>query len=184
MTMKATERPGEPDSADVDLDGELIPMGGLEVVDRASSEARLPLILGAVVVYKGAARNRRVAFPGRIYVSAIELEGGKQHITKEASNEGIQAYDFATHDLAGRIIKSRLFPNAPRTMPELKNKPFSPCEHPEHLRRFMRAKNAAGEMEYEVLLPASSRNTFERFKQQREYLQGLRERELEETTSR
>lgn len=74
--------------------------------------------------------------------------------TKTPSMEGTQAYDFSAMDLMGRRIKSRFLPVGG---PDVRGKPFSSCEHAEHLRRFLRRRNRDGVQEFKILAgPAGS----------------------------
>lgn len=138
----------------------------LEIAEPKSMRVRLPLIEGAFVVYMGAARNKSIALVGRVYVT--ETETGEQnedgsprvYVEKTVSPDGIQAYDFATHDLAGRIIRSRQVPKRRPYDDRLWGKPFSHCEHAEHLRVFLRSRNPAREREFELLIPPKMRQTF------------------------
>jgi hypothetical protein len=146
-------------------DESLLPVD-LEIAEPKSMRVRLPLIEGAFVVYMGAARNKSVALVGRVYVNETETgemnEDGspRMYVEKTVSPEGIQAYDFATHDTAGRLIRSRMVPKRKPYDDRLWGKPFSYCEHAEHLRMFLRMRNQAREREFELLIPPKMRQAF------------------------
>ncbi len=138
----------------------------LEIAEPKQMRTKLPLIEGAFVVYMGAARNKSVALVGRVYVSEMETgelnedQTPRMYVEKSVSPEGIQAYDFATHDIVGRLIRARQVPKKRPYDDRLWGKPFSHCEHAEHLRQFLRMRNAAREREFELLIPPKMRQVF------------------------
>ena len=138
----------------------------LEIAEPKSMRVRLPLIEGAFVVYMGAAHSKSIALVGRVYVTETETgeanEDGtpRVYVEKTVSPEGIQSYDFATHDTMGRVIRSRAVPKRKPYDDRLWGKMFCHCEHAEHLRVFLRMRNAAREREFELLIPPKMRQTF------------------------
>jgi hypothetical protein len=185
--------------------GETLGVADLELVEEQKSRIRLPLIEGAVVVYKGSRKNQNVAYVGRVYVTEIETgdkdEKGNpiMYVTKECSDEGTHAYDFATHDLRGRIIQMWMTPGAgerkpvPGTAttlmgsklpPELRGRPFKTCEHPEHLRVFMRMRNPNKEREFDILVPARVRPVFDQYVARKENALRISDQQLQDTVSR
>jgi hypothetical protein len=173
----------------------------LEVVDEQRSRTRRPLIEGAVVIYKGTNRKKVVALNGRVYVQEIETGDKDQdghpvmYVTKECGDEGTQSYSFMTHDSLGKLIKMWLTPMTgaqkvaevtlqAKQLPEaLRGRPFTFCEHPEHLRVFLRMRNAAKESEFTILVPPKSRQAFNEYVRLRESRLGYDQQQLDETTA-
>jgi hypothetical protein len=174
----------------------------LELVEEQQTRIRLPLIEGAAVVYRGSMKNMSLAYVGRVYVQATET-GDKDaegkpilYVTKECSDEGTEGYDFATHDSRGRIITIWMTPSAgekrvvPGTKtvltgnqlpPELRGRPFKTCEHPEHLRMFMRRRNANKEREFDILIPPRVRPVFDQYVARKESALRISEQQLQDT---
>ncbi len=106
------------------------------------------------IVYMGNNRNRSVALPGQIQVQKIQTGfDAEDHATyeesKSAIQEGIQNYDFSSHDILGKIITERLMPQD--AGPELASKPFAFCEHIDHIRWFYEQKTDDGAKEFRIL---------------------------------
>lgn len=198
---KATKLEEMPLAAD-DAADEMVDAGAnLEVVDEQRTRLRRPLIEGAIVIYRGTNRKKLVALNGRVYVQETETgdldKDGKpiMYVEKEAGDEGTQAYHFVTHDTRGKLIKMWLTPTTgvqktgdvtlqAKALPEaLRGRPFARCEHPEHLRVFLRMRNKAKESEFTILVPPKSRATFNEYVRLREARMGYDQHQLEETVA-
>lgn len=185
--------------------GETLEVADLELVEEQKSRIRLPLIEGAVVVYRGARKSASMAYVGRVYVNEVETgdkdEKGQpiMYVTKECTDEGTHGYDFAPHDTRGRLVTMWLTPGAgekrvvPGTKtilsgsklpPDLRGRPFKTCEHPEHLRLFMRMRNANKEREFDLLIPSNVRATFDQYVSRKENALRISDIQLQETVSR
>lgn len=106
------------------------------------------------IVYMGNNRNRSLALRGQILQQNIQTgfdDEGKpvMEILKSAVDEGMQNYDFSSHDAVGKIILERMMPQD--AGPELAGKPFAYCEHIQHIREFYLMKTHDGQPEFKVL---------------------------------
>jgi len=106
------------------------------------------------VVYMGNNRNRSVALPGQVQVTKTqtgfdEKDQPTYEEVRRAIDEGIQSYDFSSHDSIGRIIPERIM--APESGNEYTGKPFAWCEHIDHIRWFHLQRTADGAKEFRVL---------------------------------
>ena len=106
------------------------------------------------VVYMGNHRGRSVSLPGQVHVERIQtgFDDKEQPTFQEMRrpvNDGIQAYDFSSHDSIGRLIAERIM--SPDVNPELTGKPFAWCEHIDHIRWFHLQRTADGAKEFRVL---------------------------------
>mgnify|MGYP001586675192 CR=1 FL=1 len=104
------------------------------------------------VVYMGNNRGRSVALPGQVHVERIqtgfdEKEQPTYEENRRAVADGIQSYDFSSHDVLGRLIAERIM--APDT--EHAGKPFAWCEHIDHIRWFHLQRTEDGAKEFRVL---------------------------------
>lgn len=162
----------------------------LEEFSDSDIRPRLPVIKGGMVVYLGSASNKSVALTGRIYIEARETgetrpDGTPEmFVTESASDEGVQAYDFTTHDAMGRIIRMRHMKDTAAVPRNARNRPCSKCEHPEHLRQFLRMRNASKEREFTILVPPDKQGLFADHVRRRENALGMKEAQFTETVSR
>ena len=106
------------------------------------------------IVYMGNNRNRSVARTGHIQIQRIQTGFDEKNepvfeTVKTAIDEGIQNYDFASHDALGRLIEQRLMPV--EAGPEIAGKPFAYCEHLGHIRWFYLQTTVDGAREFKVL---------------------------------
>jgi hypothetical protein len=199
------EAAAEEAAAAEEQDGDALEIADLELVEESKSRIRLPLIEGAVVVYKGSRKNQNIAYVGRVYVNEVET-GDKNakgepvmYVTKECTDEGTHSYSFMTHDLRGRLIQERMTPVAgeqkklvgsgvtlsgSKLPPDLRGRPYAGCEHPEHLRMFMRTRNANKEREFDILIPARVRPTFDQYVARKENALRIADQYLQDTVSR
>lgn len=143
----------------------------------------LPLIPDARVVYLGAARNKNVPMVGRLFYDDEEQPDGTVKIVNKQPNEegGISGYDFTTHDIKGRPIVSKQLKG--KVPPDLVGKIFCVCEHPEHLRRFMRMKDGNGVREFRVLVPPQYRASFEHYVRAKDQAVGAAAQQLTDTVA-
>lgn len=198
---KATKLEEMPDGSAADADEMVDASEGLEIVDEQRSRMRRPLIEGAIVIYKGSNRKKLVALNGRVYeqrteTGDVDKDGNPvMYVEKEAGDEGTQAYHFVTHNSLGKLNKQWLTPTTgvhkvgdvtlhAKALPEaLRGRPFDMCEHPEHLRVFLRMRNKAKESEFTILVPPKSRATFNEFVRLREARLGYDQHQLNETVA-
>jgi len=106
------------------------------------------------IVYMGNNKNRSVTRPGQMQVQKIQTGFDAEdkptfEEAKAAIDEGMQSYDFSSHDSLGRIITERLMPA--EAGPELAGKPFTYSEHLGHIRWFYMQQTADGAKEFRVL---------------------------------
>lgn len=106
------------------------------------------------VVYMGNHRGRSVALPGQVHVERIqtgfdEKEQPTYEENRRAVQDGIQSYDFSSHDVLGRLIAERTM--APESGQEYAGKPFAWCEHIDHIRWFHLQRTEDGAKEFRVL---------------------------------
>ena len=106
------------------------------------------------VVYMGNNRGRSVALPGQVHVERIqtgfdEKEQPTFEEVRRAVSEGIQSYDFSSHDSIGRLIADRIM--SPDAGPDFTGKPFAWCEHIDHIRWFHLQRTEDGAKEFRVL---------------------------------
>lgn len=177
---------------------------GLELVEERQTRSRLPVIEGAIVVYMGSRKDMSLALVSSVYVNQVATgdkdERGEDvmYVTKECDPNDVttQGYDFSTHDTRGRFITMWLTPqiSEKRIVPgtktvldgaklrvDLRGKPFKTCEHPEHLRRFMRYRNPNNEREFEVLVPPRVRQIFDQYVDRKERALRVSDQQLQET---
>ena len=153
---------------------------GLTVIEERSVVPERPIIDGAMVVYLGANRNPSIPLRGKIISQRFEVAPGEFRVVKEVSDEGFYNYAFESHDLLGNlIIENILGDGAP---PELRGRPRKSCEHPEHLRVFMRMRNRAGQAEFKIMVPAHKRAEFLNYVVQHERAMRAHEENVREIT--
>ena len=109
------------------------------------------------IVYMGNNRNRSVALGGQVHVEKIQtgFDEKDQPVYEEIRkpiSEGIQNYDFSSHDSLGRLITDRIMGQGAK--PELIGKPFAWCEHIDHIRWFHLQKTEDGAKEFRVMANA------------------------------
>ena len=137
-----------------------------QIVAEQSIRAGMPVIR-ARVIYLGAMRNKSVAMPGSILIENYDDENGPVERTdrdgktrkyvqlRKVVDGGITSYDFASHDVKGNLVRSRLMPDS---APErLRGKVFCFVEHPLHLAEFyLGPKDRDGKRlkEFEVMAKA------------------------------
>ena len=106
------------------------------------------------VVYMGNNRGRSVALPGQVHVERIQtgFDDKEQPTFEERRRpvgEGVQSYDFSSHDSLGRLIHDRIM--SPDVGPDFTGKPFAWCEHIDHIRWFHLQRTNDGAKEFRVL---------------------------------
>jgi hypothetical protein len=106
------------------------------------------------VVYMGNNRSRSVALPGQVHVEKVQTgfdvdEKPTYEETRRPIQDGIQNYDFSSHDTLGRLIPERIM--APDSGPDYAGKPFAFCEHIDHIRWFHLQRTEDGAKEFRVL---------------------------------
>jgi hypothetical protein len=111
-------------------------------------------IIRCRIVYRGANKNRSVALPGQIQIAKMQVGFDEKNEPifeemKSAISEGMQNYDFASHDSMGKLITQRMCPA--EVGAELAGKPFAFCEHIDHIRWFYLQRMADGSREFSVL---------------------------------
>ena len=170
---------------------------------------RLPHIPGGRVIYLGPSKRKSISMSGIIQIERWETQAAKiqpavinqatgavispEQILEPAkfderrypdSEGGNCCYDFSTHDARGRIINVRIIGASDKTAindPRLRGKTWSRCEHPEHLRRFHRARDANRDPEFLIQVPRRYQEQFERWVRDREAGIG-RQASLQEST--
>ena len=106
------------------------------------------------IVYMGNNRGRSVALSGQVHVERIQTGFDDQdkptyEETRRAVADGIQSYDFSSHDVLGRLIADRIM--AQESGQEYAGKPFAWCEHIDHIRWFHLQRTEDGAKEFRVL---------------------------------
>lgn len=176
---RPSANPPPPPRAD-DLPGGGESYGDMMIREQ-ESELQLPLILNARVVYIGASRKKCIPLKGRVLVETWqEAPDVEPEVNKTPTEEeGITGYDFTTHDIRGRVILTNLI--GPTEHPRIRNRMSSLVEHPEHLRQFLRMRDANGEREFEVLVPKRVRAQFLDYVAEKERMIGKRHALIEAT---
>ena len=106
------------------------------------------------VVYMGNNRGRSVALTGQVHVEKVQtgFDADEKPTFEEIRrpvSEGIQNYDFSSHDTLGRLIPERIM--APESGQDFAGKPFAWCEHFDHIRWFHLQRTEDGAKEFRVL---------------------------------
>lgn len=133
-------------------------LSGLQILEERQIVPPAPVIDGAAVVYLGADRNPSIPMRGRLNVSRFETAPGEFQTIKSVSDEGFYNYAFESHDALGNMIYQAIVGG--KAPPDLQGRPWKRCEHPEHLRLFMRRKNRAQQAEFKVLVPPAKQAEF------------------------
>ena len=126
---------------------------------------RLTVVEGGRVVYLGSNRFKTVTWPGSILLKPVMDAAGKLRVLKEVTIVGNHNYDFVKFSEAGELIEAKLHEDSDA---DLNGRPYSPCEHPEHLRLFLRQKNSEGGADFEVLIPAPYHRFMEEYVRRKE----------------
>lgn len=172
------ERPNRSDRSVVDRFANL----ESQVVQEQILNPESPFIEGAFVIYLGASRTKRVIWKGSVTLERIEIgDGQEDEVMRGLSDEGNTVYDFNTHDSRKRMIRTRMVPDTAAA--RYRGKMWLPCEHPEHLRRFFRVRNAAREREFEVMVPDHMKPIWNEYVRRTEHGLGMRKKMFDETLS-
>jgi len=138
------------------------------------------------IVYMGNNRNRSVCLPGQLQIQHIQTGTDKDgepvsETIKSAIDEGMQTYDFSSHDSRGRLIEARLMPDTAGK--ELAGKPFAYSEHLGHIRHFYLEKTADGAKEFKVLAEKKDQHVIQDYVRQFISRQQRDEKDLAEVAS-
>ena len=139
----------------------------------------LTVINGARVVYLGSNPKKTQAWGHTILQKPVQTADGVVRILKEISKAGFSNYDFSKYGEDGEVVPGRLF-QSPEDK-DLDGRPFSVCEHPEHLRLFLRGKSADGHPEYEVLIPEAYHRFMEEYVRRKERFRTTVEHDYKDT---
>jgi len=184
------DREEEPSRATATGEGAIDWSDGTDVEDE-EVEINFPVIEGGVVIYLGNSRRKSLSLKGKLFVERWEvpLDPARPgappvfEVAKSASDEGGNTvYDFATHNSRRQLIVSRLVPGT--ADPRLRGRPWTFCEHPEHLRRFHRSRDRNGDREFIVRVPPSRLEQFKGFMAAQERVLGRQQALQEYTTKR
>ncbi|OFX03562.1 MAG: hypothetical protein A3E78_16705 [Alphaproteobacteria bacterium RIFCSPHIGHO2_12_FULL_63_12] len=126
----------------------------------------LTVINGARVVYLGNNPKKTQAWGHTILQKPVQHADGAVRVLKEISKSGFSNYDFNKYGDDGEVVPGRLF-QSPGDK-DLDGRPYSVCEHPEHLRLFLRGKSVDGHPEYEVLIPEAYHRFMEEYVRRKE----------------
>lgn len=148
----------------------------LSIVEDRDVEIGMPLIPRARVVYVGSHPKKNEPIRGQMVTESWESEPAveadpargikarpavMEYSKTPTTESGITSYNFAIRDERGRILTQRLMPRDANQ--KVAGKPWGVCEHPEHLRYFLRKRDRAGVREYEVLIPMAKRAAFDNY---------------------
>ena len=150
--------------------------GGLEKAERyvamdvESREAAIPIV-DAIVVYLGANPKKSVPLKGRVMSETFGEGEDIETVKTPVIQSGFTPYDFSTLDNRGRPIKGRLIPaNFPEE--SMRGRPFTACEHPEHLWLFAEMVDDNGYPEFRVFPAARHKRLMEEYFLRKQRMRG------------
>ena len=144
-------------------------------------------VIEAHVIYLGNNPKRSESIPGRVYIDRHVARDKSVSLRVTLSDEGIECYDFASvdnngdriADKDGQPVKGKYAHKDYGAM--LAGRPCYLMRHAEHVRRFMRMKDAGNQPEFKVFVNPVHHDAFVNYCNRKERRQQASESEYRDT---